>query len=215
MTAAYKYCDPVGYEAMLGGSFRLRRLSFYRKQEAGGVRDPLDGRSEVRITRTFGPGDRVGVEGWPDNISLISVEGKDTVVRWGGGPMAAEISPLVFCASLSRADRFWQNEHDARYDCLLGIFNFQRLASHISQALHNVGIMNTFGVCSIKYRESLRIRGNNIPAPDACVKSAAFSQENEIRAIFFDENEDPANASQEIDIQVGVAGLLMCLKEPK
>lgn len=215
MTSAYKYCDPVGHEAMLSRSIRLRRLSFYRRQEAGGVQDPLDGRTEARVTRTFEPGDRVGVEGWPDNISLISVEGDDAVVNWEGGLMAVELNPLVFCAALSRNDHFWQNEHDAKYDCLIGIYDFQRLAHQISRALHDVGIGNTFDVCNIKYREALAMTGENIPAPDACVKSEAFSQENEIRAIFFGANESPANVSQEIGVQVGAANLLMCLKKPK
>lgn len=213
MTVAYKYCDPDGHAAMLRGFIRLRRLSFYRRQEAGGVQDPLDGRSEVRMTRTFGPGDRIGVEGWPDNISVIRVEGDDASVTFQGSMMAAELNPLVFCAALSRNDHFWQDEHDAHYDCLIGIFDLQKLAHRISQALDEIGIKNTSGVCQINYREPRPMSGDNIPAPDACVKSENFRQEDEIRAIFFEKKQDPNTTQEPVDVRVEAASFLMCLRK--
>ena len=215
MIAAYKYCDPDRHAAMLRGSIRLRRLSFYRRSEAGGVQDPLDGRSEVRMTRTFGPGDRIGVQGWPNNISLISVEGDDSSVTWKGGTMAAELNPLVFCSASSRDDHYWQNEHDAHYGGLIGIFDFQKLASRISNALYEIGMRNTFDLCAINYRAPAPMTGDNIPAPDPCVKSESFHKEKEIRAIFLCEKEKPKEMSQTTDVQIEAAEFLMNLRTPE
>jgi len=224
MTIAFKYCTSEVFNLIAGGKIRLRRLAYYRDQEANQKGDPSEGYVEHNITKNVYAGQSLRMEG-PHPVMIADNQGKG-VIRMQNVTAISQTNPFVFCASIKQNDSYWSKNFSPPNNTCVAISDFEKLHEKIFEKLTETHVVlgNQHGRI---FYENPEIKGNTYPGADPFRKTLKFREESEIRSVFW-LNDLPINTigtnSQFrmnkgqldfIDISLDPFGLLLGVKLPR